>query len=149
MICHRNFATKWHSVFEDKDLKLSKETITNKTVCGYGVANQKSFYFIKNDDREFLSIEDLVNAYNEKFKFEYENPDQEVIYVRVVKKNKIMKYSIELQGKRKEIQEYLGQIEDKEKMSKKMSDIINYKVRLLEIGFSPSEDFRNLNKKKS
>ena len=57
-----------------------------------------------------------------------------------------MKYSIELQGKRKEIQEYLGPIEDKEKMSKKMSDIINYKVRLLEIGFSPSEDFRNLNK---
>ena len=83
MICHRNFATKWHSVFEDKDLKLSKETITNKTVCGYGVANQKSFYFIKNDDREFLSIEDLVNAYNEKFKFEYENPDQEVIYKRI------------------------------------------------------------------
>ena len=58
-----------------------------------------------------------------------------------------MKYSIELQGKRKEIQEYLGPIEDKEKMSKKMSDIINYKVILLEIGFSPSEDFRNLNKK--
>lgn len=57
-----------------------------------------------------------------------------------------MKYSIELQGKRKEIQEYLGPIEDKEKMSKKMSDIINYKVRLLEIGFSPSEDFRNINK---
>ena len=88
MICHRNFATKWHSVYEDKDLKLSKETITNKTVCGYGVANQKSFYFIKNDDREFLSIEDLVNAYNEKFKFEYENPDHEIIYVRVVKKIK-------------------------------------------------------------
>ena len=22
MICHRNFATKWHSVFEDKDLKF-------------------------------------------------------------------------------------------------------------------------------
>ena len=86
MICHRNFATKWHSVFEDKDLKLSKETITNKTVCGYGVANQKSFYFIKNDDREFLSIEDLVNAYNEKFKFEDENPDQEVIYKRIIKK---------------------------------------------------------------
>ena len=57
-----------------------------------------------------------------------------------------MKYSIELQGKRKEIQEYLGPIEDKEKMSKKMSDIINYKVRLLEIGFSPPEDFRNINK---
>ena len=43
-------------------------------------------YFIKNDDREFLSIEDLVDAYNEKFKFEYENPDQEVIYKRVIKK---------------------------------------------------------------
>ena len=58
-----------------------------------------------------------------------------------------MKYSIELQGRRKEIEEYFGPIEDKEKMSKKMSDIINYKVRLLEIGFSPSEDFRNFNKK--
>ena len=46
----------------------------------------KSFDFIKNDDREFLSIEDLVNAYNEKFKFEYENPDQEVIYKRIIKK---------------------------------------------------------------
>ena len=57
-----------------------------------------------------------------------------------------MKYSIELQGKRKEIEEYFGPIEDKEKMSKKMSDIINYKVRLLEIGFSQSEDFRNFNK---
>jgi hypothetical protein len=86
MLCHRNFATKWHSVFEDKDLKISKETITNKTVCGYGVANEKSFYFIKNDDRDFLSIEDLVNAYNDKFKFEYENPDQEVIYKRIIKK---------------------------------------------------------------
>ncbi len=58
-----------------------------------------------------------------------------------------MKYSIELQGRIKEIEEYFGQIEDKEKMSKKMSDIINYKVRLLEIGFSQSEDFRNFNKK--
>jgi hypothetical protein len=86
MICHRNFSTKWHSVFEDKDLKLTKETITNKTVCGYGVANEKSLYFIKNDDREFLSIEDLVNAYNDKFKFEHENPDQEVIYKRIIKK---------------------------------------------------------------
>jgi len=57
-----------------------------------------------------------------------------------------MKYSIELQGRRKEIEDYLGLIGDKEKMSKKMSDIINYKVRLLEIGFSPSEDFRNFNK---
>ena len=46
----------------------------------------------------------------------------------------------------KEIEDYLGLIGDKEKMSKKMSDIINYKVRLLEIGFSPSEDFRNFNK---
>ena len=28
-----------------------------------------------------------------------------------------------------------------------MSDIINYKVRLLEIEYSQSEDFRNFNKK--
>ena len=60
-----------------------------------------------------------------------------------------MKYSIELQGKRKEIEEYFGPIEDKEKMSKKMSDIINYKVRLLEIGFSQSEDFKKFNKNKN
>ena len=60
MICHRNFATKWHSVFEDKDLKLSKETITNKTVCGYGVANQKSFYFIYRSVKPILGCKRLL-----------------------------------------------------------------------------------------
>lgn len=84
MASHRNFKNQCHSLFFDNDLGLSMEKLTNKTVCGYGFANMKTSFYIKNDEREFLKIEDLVNAYNEKFKFSFENPDHEVIYKRVV-----------------------------------------------------------------
>lgn len=84
MVSHRNLRNQCHSLSVDSDLGLSMETLTNKTVCGYGFLNKKTYFYIKNDDREFLKIEDLVDAYNEKFKFSFENTDHEVTYKRVI-----------------------------------------------------------------
>lgn len=84
-----NWRNQHHSMMRDDELGLQVEVITNKTNGGYGLGKAKSFYFIDNDEREFLNVEDLVNAYNEKFQFEGENPEHEVKYVRVViKKSK-------------------------------------------------------------
>ena len=46
-------------------------------------------YKIDNDPREFLDIESLVDAYNEKFQFEEENPEHEVKFIKVVVKRQI------------------------------------------------------------
>jgi hypothetical protein len=69
----------------DKELGISKEIITKRTNNGYGIGKVSAFYFINNDDREFTDIDKFIEAYNEKFKFEFENPQHQVTYVRVVK----------------------------------------------------------------
>ena len=86
MVSHMSLKNQYHAQFSDAELGITKEVITNRTDNGFGIGKSKSFYYIKNDEREFLSIEDLVDAYNEKFKFSEENPDQEVKYVRVIVK---------------------------------------------------------------
>ena len=77
----------------DAELGVTKEVITNRTNGGYGIGKAKAFYFIDKDAREFLSAEDLVNAYNEKFQFSEENPEHEVSYVKVIKKRSAAKGS--------------------------------------------------------
>lgn len=68
LITHMALKNKYHAQYSDKDLGVTKEVITNRTDSGNGIGKSKSFYYINNDEREFLSVEDLVNAYNEKFK---------------------------------------------------------------------------------
>ena len=83
---HMALINQYHAQFSDKELGITKEVVTNRTNNGYGIGKSKCFYFIDNDEREFLSIEDLVDAYNEKFQFNDENPEYEVSYVKVIKK---------------------------------------------------------------
>lgn len=79
------FSSHYHSLYEDKELGITKEVITKRTNNGYGIGKVSTFFFINNDDREFINIDKFIDAYNEKFKFELENPEHEVTYVRVVK----------------------------------------------------------------
>lgn len=78
------FSNRHHAQFVNERLGITKEVITNKKANGcFGKA--VSFFFINGDDREFLSEDDLIEAYNEKFKFSEENPDYEVVYVKVIR----------------------------------------------------------------
>ena len=88
MESHLSLKNQYHSQYSDKELGVTRETITNRTMGGYGIGKSKDYFFIDNDAREFLTIDDLVDAYNEKFKFSEENPDHEVTYVKVIKKRK-------------------------------------------------------------
>lgn len=86
MIKHMALKNQYHALYANEELGVTKEVLTNRTHGGYGVGKSKAYYFINNDPREFLSIEEMVNAYNEKFKFSEENPEHEVVYVKVIKK---------------------------------------------------------------
>jgi hypothetical protein len=37
-------------------------------------------------EKEFTDLDELIDFYNEKFRFEEENPDQEVTFVKVIKR---------------------------------------------------------------
>lgn len=86
LISHMALKNQYHAQYADKELGVTREVITNRTHGGNDVGKSKSFYYIDKDPREFLSAEDLVNAYNEKFQFSEENPNHEVSYVKVIKK---------------------------------------------------------------
>jgi hypothetical protein len=78
--------SQYHGMCRDNALGVQYEYISNRTKCGTGITKTKKWFFIDNDDREFLTEEALIEAYNEKFQFEEENPEHEVKYVRVVLK---------------------------------------------------------------
>lgn len=63
------------------------ETYTPKKKRG-GFGKAKSFYFIDGDEREFLSADELIEAYNDKFKRDGDSPIMEVKYIKVIKKRK-------------------------------------------------------------
>lgn len=81
-----NLRTCHHTMSRDDELGIQCESSTRKTDHGYGVGKSKSYYFIDNIEKEFLSLEELCDFYNEKFQYEEDNPDQEVVYVKVIKK---------------------------------------------------------------
>lgn len=60
-----------HTVHRDEELKLQRETITEKTDGGYEIGKSITSYFIDDDKREFKSLDDLLKAFNEKFEIEY------------------------------------------------------------------------------
>ncbi|MEJ8803145.1 hypothetical protein [Pontibacter sp. H249] len=78
-----NMRNQHHTLMRNNELGLQMETISNKTKCGTGITKSRSYYFIDNDEREFLTVEDLVDAYNEKFKLDGESPEHEVKYIKV------------------------------------------------------------------
>lgn len=88
MISHMALKNQYHAQYADAELGVTQEVITNRTNTLDGVGKSKSFFYIDKDEREFLTVEDLVNAYNEKFQFSEENPEHEVSYVKVIKKRK-------------------------------------------------------------
>lgn len=88
-ISHSAYKNHYHGCYRDNELGLQYEYITNRTQGGMGTGKQNNFYFIDNDKREFGTIDDLIDAYNEKFKYEEENPTKEVIWYKVVRDRKI------------------------------------------------------------
>lgn len=79
----------YHGLYRDNDLGIQYEYATNRTQGGMGVGKQSNSYFIDDDPREFLTVDELVDAYNEKFRFDEESPTKEVIWYKVVRDRKI------------------------------------------------------------
>jgi len=77
-----NYSNKDHCLLRDNKLGIQCEKVSGKT----HFRKCSTSFFIDNDPREFLSLDTLIDAYNEKFKFEEENPHEEVVYVKVIKK---------------------------------------------------------------
>ena len=82
-----NFSSEFqHGImYRDNELGITQEIITNKNQYG-GFQKSKHFFFIDKDEREFLDLDALIEAYNEKFQFEGENPNHTVKYVKVITK---------------------------------------------------------------
>lgn len=76
----------WQSLWRDNEHGIQYEEYTAKNWHGFPKGKPKRYFFIDNDDREFHSLDDMIEAYNEKFKFSEENPEHEVIYVKVIRK---------------------------------------------------------------
>lgn len=72
--------------FRDDELGLQWEQHTNKDKYGVKYLKPRNYFFIDDDPREFTCIDDLIKAYNDKFQFEGENPNHEVVFVKVIKK---------------------------------------------------------------
>ena len=77
------FSDHHHALSRNDELGVQRETITRKGANGE-FKGAKSFYFIDNDDREFLSEDELIEAYNEKFPRDGDNQEEEVKYFRVI-----------------------------------------------------------------
>lgn len=82
------FDTYHHAKFRCEEYGIQRETITNKAKDGIGFAGSQSYYFIDNIDKEFLSLEEMVGFYNEKFTYEEDNPTNEVVWVKVIRNRK-------------------------------------------------------------
>ena len=78
--------TAYHALYRDNELGVQMETVTRRTNYGYGIGKSDTSFFIDNDEREFKTQDELIDAYNEKFRYEGENPHEEVTYIKVIKK---------------------------------------------------------------
>jgi len=82
-----SFSDSGSIMWRDNELGLQMEVHTRKNKWGH-YGKGKSWFFIDKDPREFRCIDDLIKAYNEKFKFEDENPEYEVKFIKIIKKRK-------------------------------------------------------------
>lgn len=85
-ISHLAMKGQYSSMYRDNVLGIQQETYTNRDPQGFAKGKPKHYFFIDKDEREFHTIEQLIDAYNEKFKFSEENPEHEVVYVKVIRK---------------------------------------------------------------
>lgn len=76
-----------HILARDNTLGIQLETITLKNKNGEFL-KPKHYYFIDGVKKQFLELDDLITAYNDKFQFEEENPDHEVKWIKVITKRK-------------------------------------------------------------
>lgn len=72
----------------DSKLGIEMETYTPKRKDG-SFGKGKTFFFIDGDEREFTDLDSLIDAYNEKFVFEDENPEYIVEYIKIIRKRKV------------------------------------------------------------
>lgn len=85
-ISHITMKGQYQEMRRDNRLGLQMETLCNRDPHGFPRGKSKQYFFIDHDEREFLSIEDLIDAYNEKFQFSEENPEEEIKYLKVIVK---------------------------------------------------------------
>lgn len=80
------FTDQHIAIARDDQLGIEWHKITNKKSDGFSFCKPRNYFYIKGVEREFTDLDELVDAYNDKFQFEGENPDYEIKWVRVVKK---------------------------------------------------------------
>lgn len=66
----------------DEKLGVQWEQISNRKPG----SKPRNYFFIDGDPREFLTPQELEDAYNEKFPRDGDDPAHEVIYIKVIKK---------------------------------------------------------------
>ncbi|MEL7248358.1 MAG: hypothetical protein AAFO03_08060 [Bacteroidota bacterium] len=82
------FSNCYHSLSRCEEYGIQRETITRRTNGGYGIGKSSTSYFIDNVDKEFKTLEEMVEFFNEKFQYEEDNPKQEVVYIKVIRDRK-------------------------------------------------------------
>lgn len=85
-----NLSNCHHTLSRNDELGIQVETITRKNWAGFSTGKSKSYYFIDGIEKEFKSLDELCNFYNEKFQYEEDNPEQEVVFVKVIRKRNSM-----------------------------------------------------------
>ena len=83
-----NMDSYHHAVSRNNNLGLQIETITKKDDFGFSKGEPKSFFFIDGIEKEFKSLDELCDFYNEKFQYEEDNPNQEVVFVKIIRQRK-------------------------------------------------------------
>ena len=81
------FNTHHHAVYRDDEHAVNCEVITRKNAYGEFLKG-KMFFHIDDDPREFITEEDMVEAYNEKFKQYNDSPEIETIHIIIHRKRK-------------------------------------------------------------
>ena len=82
------YSNCYHSMHRCEKFGIQRETITRRTNGGYGIGKSSTSYFIDYVDKEFKTLEEMVEFYNEKFQYEEDNPEQEVVYIKVIRERK-------------------------------------------------------------
>lgn len=78
------FSTRYQGVFRDDEAQVTCEYITVRTDNGNSIGQTRKWFYIDNDPREFLTEQEMCDAYNEKFKRDGDSPTTEVKYIKVI-----------------------------------------------------------------
>ena len=73
------------TIFRDEKFKIQWEQHASGTDYGKSYP-AKNYFFIDKYEKEYRSVEELCDAWNDMYEFEVSNPDFEIEYIKVYKK---------------------------------------------------------------